>query len=331
VKHLAAGGKMKLILDTDLNFPSDDFQALLLILQDQRWELLGCCAAAGNTWAEEVEVNIRQALDLAGSPHIPVFPGAGFESFTHQHSWAKDLKSRRIRSFIGAHEKSDRPRERITRNRPKTNHHRDAAGFLVEMSQKYSEELVLLCIAPLTNVAKALQLEPNLPGFLRRVHIMGGNFAETGAKARHIDFNFWFDPLAAQTVLNSGLSIVLLPLDICRAAAVDPGFIRQVRAFNRGLAGIFVDDFLGMAKQHGSHMPLWDQLLALVFRQPDLITEIAEGYVQVDRSLTVNRGRSQFRPGPGGQVRLIRGIDRRRVRETLLTFLAEMTTMKIDA
>jgi inosine-uridine nucleoside N-ribohydrolase len=318
---------MKLILDTDLNFPSDDFQALLLLLQDQRLELQGCGAAAGNTWAEEVEVNTRRALDLAGSPHVPVFPGPGFESFTHQSAWAQDLKTRRIRSFIGAHEKSDKPRVRISRNRPKTNRHRDAAGFLVEMSRRYPEELVLLCTAPLTNLTKALQLEPDLPGFLRRTHIMGGNFEETGSKAQDIDFNFWFDPPAAQTVLNSGLSIVLLPLDICRAAAVDPGFIREVRAFDRGLASVFVDDFLGMVKQHGPHMPLWDQLLALVTRRPDLITDIAEGYVQVDRSLTVNRGRSRFRPSPGGPVRLIRGIDRHRVRETLLTFLAGMAVM----
>jgi purine nucleosidase len=313
-----------IIIDTDLNFPSDDFQALLLLLNEPDVAVLGCCAAAGNTWAEEVEVNIGEALGLAGRLDIPLLRGLSFESFARRHAPALELKRRGLRSFIGAFEKSERPRLWITGAAEGNKRVPAASDFIVQAGRLKPGQIDLICLGPLTNVAQALKAAPDLPLLLRRVFVMGGNFEATGPKADSIDFNVWFDPEAAQSVLDSGLRVVLLPLEVCRSAAVSPALIEAVCLHHRGLAGLFVDDFLGMVVQHGPSMPLCDQLLALIACDPGLVSTAERGRVQVDCTASANRGQTRFQANAAGSVELIRSVSVDRLRQRLLSCLAAL-------
>lgn len=310
---------MKLFLDTDLNFPSDDFQSLLLLLAEERVELLGCGAAAGNTWAEEVAANLGQALALVGRAGVPIHAGRTFTSFQPSMASARELRERRARSFIGAFEKSDSPRPWVlgAGDGPET----QAAAAIAGLARRHPGELAVACLGPLTNLADALAADPAVAGLLRRVWVMGGHFQPDGTEAERPDFNVWFDPVAAAAVFGSGAPVTLLPLEVCAAAAVHPGFVSQVCEFHEGAAGLFVDDFLGMVEQHGSRMPLWDQLLALVLLDPDVVTARDRGWIEVIRGHAAG-GRTAFRADPAGPVELVRAVDRERVRDALLRRVA---------
>lgn len=308
---------MKLFLDTDLNFPSDDFEALLLLLSDTRVELLGCGAAAGNTWAEEVAANLEHALSLIGREEIPVYDGQKFTSFLTSMVQACELREQKTRSFVGAFEKSVSPRPWVLGNSGNESR-RGAAEAIVELARRYPGELIVMCTGPLTNLAAALEIDPSIALMLRRVYVMGGHFKSDGTSADNADFNVWFDPIAAVKVFDSGAQVLILPLNVCKSAAVDPEFVSQVCVNDNGAAGLFVDDFLGMVEQHGNRMPLWDQLLALVMLDSDVVTDSARGRVDVSLSGPLTAGLTVLHPCPAGSVELVRTVDRELVRTSLI-------------
>lgn len=318
---------MKIVIDTDLNFPSDDFEALLLLLADPRIECLGCCAAAGNTWSEEVESNLADALRLAGQPEIPIVAGAEHGRFAPALGWARDIHRNGLRSFVGAYEKSSQPRGWAI---PSRRISETVSQFVAQTMAGNSRQVQWVGLGPLTNLADALEQRPELPRLVDRVWIMGGNFATEPGDSSRIDFNVWFDPDAARRVFASDLRVIVLPLDVCRTARVTPQLIEQLSARSRQMAGLFVDDFLGMAAQHGETMPLCDQLLALVVRDPRLIVCQQRGRVHVESGQTAARGKTTFHPSADGNVELIRAVDVDGVHAALLSHLDAMERLACE-
>lgn len=313
---------MKVLIDTDLNFPSDDFEALLLALVQPEWEILGVGAAAGNTWAEEVEANLLQALAMAGRPDIPVARGADYMTFAGQRKWALGLRRSGLRSFVGAHEKGHRPRVEKSPHLPAERE--AAADCIIRHARALTHDLELLCLGPLTNVAVALRREPELATRVKKLHAMGGCFSDGDPERVMIDFNFWFDPSAARLVMNSGMRIRLLPLNVCKTACCDEEFLQEVTAFSGGLAGCFASDFAGMARQHGVNMPLWDQLLVTLLMKPRAVSETRQGSVEVDTRHGPRRGYSTFLADPHGPVEVVSEVDRSMVLATILEGLRRL-------
>lgn len=90
-----------------------------------------------------------------------------------------------------------------------------AAEAIVTAARQYND-LHLFCIGPLTNIALALQLEPDLPKLIARITIMGGNINVGGNETLHAEFNFVADPTAAAFVLAAGFNdLQLIPIDPC--------------------------------------------------------------------------------------------------------------------
>jgi inosine-uridine nucleoside N-ribohydrolase len=303
---------MKLIHDSDLNFPSDDSGALLLLLGDPRRELVACTAAAGNAWAEEVEENLAMILAIVGSAHVAIAAGPSHQLFSADREQACLLKATGRRSFVGAHEKGPCPREWIAGTGDSRADRPRGPELIVDLCRRFRGDIQLVCTGPLTNLARALSLSPQLSGWVDRVYIMGGNLAPPPPAGAEVDFNFWFDPESAHTVLASGLPILLLPADVCRATRTTADLARLISRFAQGRAGLFADEFAGMLEQHGADMPLMDQLLALIVRDPTLVTDLEIGHLDVLTSGPL-RGRTTLRPTSYGSVCAVRAVDGSRV------------------
>lgn len=87
----------------------------------------------------------------------------------------------------------------------------DAAIAIGELICRHPGEITLVAIGPLTNVAHAMQLYPQMAQAVKEIVIMGGVFNVNGYIK---DTNFGLDPEAARLVLNSGATITLAPLDV---------------------------------------------------------------------------------------------------------------------
>jgi len=92
-----------------------------------------------------------------------------------------------------------------------------AAAQLVRLARAHPGELSLLAIGPLTNIAVALLLEPDLPHLLRDVAVMGGAFDVPGNVSGRAEANIANDPEAAQLVVSADWPLRIVGLDVTHA------------------------------------------------------------------------------------------------------------------
>jgi purine nucleosidase len=95
------------------------------------------------------------------------------------------------------------------------------------MARQYPDEMTLIATGPLTNLALALQRDPEGMGKLEAVAIMGGAVRTRGNITPYAEFNIFSDPLAAQIVLESGLPITLVPLDVTHQVSLTPQWMEE--------------------------------------------------------------------------------------------------------
>ena len=106
-------------------------------------------------------------------------------------------------------------------------HELRAWDFIYEKAVEKEGKLVLVCIGPLTNIAKALIMHPDLPDYVERIVLMGGSLTE-GNVTPYAEFNFIVDPPAAKVVYESGIPIVMAGLDVTMKTGISFSFIEQL-------------------------------------------------------------------------------------------------------
>ncbi|MRG54500.1 nucleoside hydrolase [Phyllobacterium sp. SYP-B3895] len=194
----------KIIIDTDPG--QDDALAILLAFSSPELDVLGITAVAGNVPLALTELNARKICELAGRPDAKVFAGAD-----------RPL----LRPLITAehvHGKTglDGPDLPVPTMPLQTQH---AVDFIIETLRREEPGSVTLCaLGPLTNVAQVLIRAPELAPRIREIVLMGGGFFEGGNITPTAEFNIHVDPHAAQIVLQSGVPVTILPLDVTHKA-----------------------------------------------------------------------------------------------------------------
>jgi purine nucleosidase len=175
----------------------------------------------------------------------------------------------------------------------------DAAEEIARRVLAEPGELTLVAIGPLSNVARALSLDPAVAGAVREVVAMGGVYlAQTNVAAMPGEYNFWCDPDAAQAVMESGVPLRLVGLDVTRQVRLTRDDARRLAdggAFGR-LAAEHTEgwiDFQERVKpreeiEQGS-CALHDPLAVAVVTHPELVTW-QEAHVAVETQGRFTRG-----------------------------------------
>jgi purine nucleosidase len=193
--------RRQIIIDTDPGL--DDAVAILLALAAaDELEVLGIVAVAGNLALAQTERNARRVCELAGRPDIPVYAGC-----------ARPLL-RPVVTAEGVHAETER--DRLLLPEPTTAlQSQHGIDFLIETLRLATTESVTLCaLGPLTNIAMALVKAPEMAGRVRELVVMGGACFELGNVTPAAEFNIHVDPHAAAIVLDSGIPITMIPLDV---------------------------------------------------------------------------------------------------------------------
>lgn len=193
-----------------------------------------------------------------------------------------------------------------------------AAAAIVRLARERPGELTLVALAPLTNIALALRLDPGLPDRIARLVVMGGAVTGRGNTDRvPAEFNIGFDPEAAHIVFSSWPRIDLVDWEACLRHTLDferfeamigagdaraafyAAISRKARAFNRkrGRPGVVAADALAMA----------------VALEPGLILRAEAHHVGIELAGALTRGATvvdwEDRLGRAANARIVREID----------------------
>jgi inosine-uridine nucleoside N-ribohydrolase len=216
---------MRVVVDCD---PGQD-DAIAIAVAAHRCELVGIVSVAGNVGLEHTTHNalvLSQLLATEGL-HVPVHAGAAGplvgDTYDAAHVHGESGLAGAVLPELTGSLASD-----------------DGAGFLVKASRQH-DDLWLIAIGPLTNVAHAIQRDPGFTGRLAGISIMGGGTVGNATAAA--EFNIYADPEAAEIVLGSGARIVMCGLDLTRQVNVTQAMVDEVAALPNAF-GPFCAGFL---------------------------------------------------------------------------------------
>lgn len=108
---------------------------------------------------------------------------------------------------------------------------RHAAQFIIDTVRANPGEITLIAVGPLTNLALACRLAPEIASLIKQVVIMGGTTlrnAHFGNKSPVAEANIHRDPHAAQIVFNSGLPLTMVGLDVTHEVLLDNTRLAQL-------------------------------------------------------------------------------------------------------
>ena len=252
----------KVIIDTDPG--KDDAVAILLALASPlELEVLALVAVAGNVPLARTEGNARRILALGGQPSIPVYAGCA------RPMVRPPILAEHVHGETGLHG-LDLPDPTV----PLRPEH--GVDYLVDTLRAAPPGEVTLCLlGPATNLAMALVKAPDVAPRIAEVVWMAGARTEGGNVTPAAEYNVHADPDAAQVVLDSGIPLTLLPLDLTHQERLTPARMARLRqvgtAAARAVAALFADPGAGPAHDRGGS-PLHDPCVIAHLLHPGLFS-----------------------------------------------------------
>jgi len=220
----------KVIIDCDLGI--DDAVALCMLLLDERLDVLAVTATEGVVAADQANHNLQAIITEIDPERHPRLGLA---------SPAEDAPPVDTRYLIG-----DDGLGNSDLNAFQRQHTMTSDKLIVDCARANPEEVTLLCLGPLTNLARAIRREPNLPSMLSQVVMVGGSLTATGNISPCSEFNFYFDPVAAREVLATRMTKSLVPLDIIREVTFGLSLMEELPSENTRV-GWFLKQILPFA------------------------------------------------------------------------------------
>lgn len=188
--------KQPIIIDTDPGH--DDALAIMLLVKSNVVDIKAVTTVAGNATIQDVTNNARFLIDLL-KLDTPLYSGA-----------EKPLVRDQV--LANVHGKGGLVGANVTKVEPLNSL---AVDKIIEIVRQNPNQVSLLVIGPQTNIAQAIIKDPELPGLIKQIVIMGGAIEVPGNKSRVAEFNIFCDPQAAEIVFNSSAPKVVVPLDVC--------------------------------------------------------------------------------------------------------------------
>jgi len=304
-------GKRPIIIDTDPGI--DDALAIFLACASPELEIRAVTTVAGNVGINRTTRNAGALMALAGRTDVPVYRGADRPI---RGSWTT-IQDIHGRNGIGDPTIPDGP----------NGSRGSAVEALIEIltaAQPDSQTLVLL--GPQTNLALALEQQPDIVRGIREIVLMAGSLdPENGNSSRYAEFNVHVDPAAAHKVLACGRPMFWAPLEVARQASVDRMWIDLLRTIDRPCchAGAEMLEFY-LKSFNKPAAALYDPLAVMWLVAPNLFM-VKRTTLEIETRDAERAGQTRFKLGEGdGTIRVAVSCDADRVRTLLLERLAQL-------
>jgi purine nucleosidase len=262
----------RIIIDTDPGV--DDSMAILLAFNSPELKVEGLTTVFGNTGSEITTLNGLRLVELAGHPEVPVARGVDTPMLRPYKGEGWRVHGRNGLGQV------DFP---LPKGQPDP---RRAAQFIIDMVLANPGELTLVPLAPLTNIALAVLLEPRIVGLVKEVVLMGGAADSPGNASPVAEANIHNDPEAAWIVFHAGWPITMVGLDVTHKTVMNQAYMERLRAANNTHT-----DFIYAITQHYMQlyasrgvdgMPVHDPSAVAYLIDPTLFTT-RHAYVDVER------------------------------------------------
>jgi len=302
-----AGGRRKVIYDQDNSGPfSANILGTLMMLQADNIELLGITLVTGEAWMKQEMAFTLRLLELMGRTEIPVYPGAQFPLINTKEEWLLRLQlygGHRPDPSLGAFHPSNggpdqiaplpSPYDRFANVEAQQDH---AARFISKTVRENPGEVTLYAGGPLTNLALAIALAPDIISLVSEVVILG-----TGFHAYTNTFNMFFDPEAARKVLRAPWPrCSIVPVDLAEQVhetdEIAPGRSMVEEIANRAespISDLFRRYAVG---SHKSLSRMGDEMIAAQVIDPSIFTASQAMYVDICSTPGPRYGDSMFWP-----------------------------------
>lgn len=281
----------RLVLDTDIGSDVDDAMALAQLMGTPTVDLVEVHTVYGDT-----RLRARIARRYAALAGLDVEVVAGV---------VEPVSGRKV--WWAGHEgtlHADLDRETVSPG--------SAPERLVSRLREQPGELDVIAIGPLTNLATALELEPEVARWIRRLWVMGGSF---GADAGP-EHNFRSDDAAALAVLSAGIPTTVTGLEITQRVSIDLKRLERIRAAGRLGAALGADIEQWWAYWNETWNVPHDPVAVLTLTRPDLFTFSEPGRIDIALG-GENAGHSTFVPDPAGTVRIATDLETEAVAEEI--------------
>lgn len=274
---------MRLIIDTDAGV--DDAQAIMLALTDPTATIEAITTLTGNVHVSKVVPNVCTILDIMKTD-VPIYRGAERPLL---HPWHPEEA---YHGTDGLGNWKERP---PTTRQPEIEH---AVQALLRLADTYPDELTLVALGPLTNLALAICLDPSFPSKIKQFVFMGGTIAAHGnTPSVAAEWNIYCDPEAAHIVLQAFPEATMLSWETTLQHALDWEQCDELIALKSDAAQFFtgisqstMDFFRNRASPPGYLIP--DPLAMAITLQPALATHIAPHFVAVELNGAHTRGQT---------------------------------------
>ncbi|MGA9981348.1 MAG: nucleoside hydrolase [Candidatus Sulfotelmatobacter sp.] len=286
----ASTEKRKIIIDQDAAGPAGtDQQSILLLIQSPQTEVLGITVVTGDMWLTEELAHTLRMLELIGRTDIPVVPGAEYPLVRRKEETEQWEQRYGSVAWLGPWTpgRYHAPAElgQMPEGKPTTKPaDEDAAHFLVRMVRKHPHEITIYEGGPMTNLALAISIDPDFAGLAKELVFMGGSLNPETTDPEFIntprhEFNLWFDPEAAHIVLRAPWKkITCTTVDISVRTRLTSELLDRVKAADSPAAR-----YIGTyARLRGQYNYLWDELAAVAWLDPSLITKKETRYLDVN-------------------------------------------------
>jgi purine nucleosidase len=267
------------LIDTDT--ASDDAVALIMALRAPDVRVVAITTVAGNVPVLQSTRNALYTVELCGAT-VPVYTGADRPLLrTYQNAtWFHGRDGFGDHNYPAPHQ-------------PAASAH--AVDAIIEAIEA-NPGIVIVTLAPLTNIALALAKKPEIAAKVGRCVIMGGAPCCEGNVTPAAEYNIWVDPEAARIVLNSGLPIELVGWHLSRGdAVVREDDIARILAFNNPIARFAVEcnsharqAYRVQTGEDGISLP--DPVAMSIALDPTIGTDWSEHFIDVETQSELTRG-----------------------------------------
>ncbi|WP_214364529.1 nucleoside hydrolase [Pseudonocardia sp. H11422] len=215
-----------MILDVDTG--NDDAVALTMAALHPDIELVGCTTVVGNLTLDQATDNTLRVLHAIGKSEVEVHAGLArrfapspypsapnpAEGMFHQDTLPVGVAGLTPHSWRGVE-------------------------WLIETLRRATDPITLIQVAPLTNLAAALTVAPDVLDSVDEVILMGGAWKKSGNRTPAAEFNIHADPVAADVVFRAGIErLTVAPLDATHEVLVSRDDLRRYQELETSAAQV---------------------------------------------------------------------------------------------